>query len=378
MSEGSSMLRVALEPARDEAAGWQLLDARTGALIEEGPWVKEAVESAVPVPTDDGDYRVLVSTISPERGWAYERGAKMRVLDVAMRGGRMTVARDRRMTLAALRWEGLPARAAAFAVEPWTILWRNRSLIAAMVGRDLQGRYRGSFGDRLWAVAQPLLLMVTYWFVFGVVLKTRFNDDPNPAIYVLHFLCGMLPWLAFSEAVGRAPNVILEHRNLVKKLVFPVEILPLNLVFSALTTGSVAILVYLFFVRGILEWFPWTILWLPLIVVTQFLLAAGVCWAWAAVGLFARDLAQVNGFLLTAVFFLTPICYPEKSLPPELVPLLQKSPIYKLVAEYRLLLIVGDAPDWKIYGQLLLMGLAAFYFGYAVFRKLRPSFPDVL
>lgn len=372
------MLRVYLKPVRDEASGWQLLDARTGALIEEGPWVTEPAESEVPLPPEDGEYRVLVSTVSPERGWAYARGGNMRVVDFAMRGGAMTILRDRSTTLRALRWEGLPRRAVAFAMEPWTAIWRNRSLIAAMVSRDLQGRYRGSFGDRFWTIAQPLLLMVTYWFVFGVVLKTRFNGNPDPSIFVLYFLCGMLPWLAFSEAVGRAPNVVLENRNLVKKLVFPVEILPLNLVFSSLVTGGVALVIYLFFVRAILEWFPWTLLWLPFLLLPQFMLTAGICWAWAGIGLLARDLVQVNGFFLTTMFFLTPICYPEQSLPAGLVPVLQKFPIYKLVAEYRLLLIAGSAPDWRVYGQLLLMAVVIFYLGYGVFRKLRPSFPDVL
>jgi lipopolysaccharide transport system permease protein len=228
------MLRVLLEPVREEAAGWQLLDARTGSLIEEGPWVKEPVESEVPLPVDDGDYRVLVSTVSPERGWAYTRGARMRVVDVSVRGGVTTVTADRMTTLRALRLLGLPGRLVSFVGEPWLVLWRNRSLIAAMVERDLEGRYKGSFGDRFWSLAQPLLLMLAYWFVFGVVLQTRFEGKADSSTYVLFFLCGMLPWLAFSEALGRAPNVILEHRNFVKKLVFPVEILPVNLVFSGI------------------------------------------------------------------------------------------------------------------------------------------------
>jgi len=244
------MLRVSLEPVRDEAAGWQLLDARTGALIEEGPWVTEAVESEVPIPTDDGDYRVLVSTVSAERGWAYSRGASMRVVDVAVRHGAQSVTNDRRTTIQALRWLGLPARLANFAVEPWLLIWRNRSLIVAMVERDLEGRYKGSYGDRFWTIAQPLFLMLAYWFVFGVVLKTRFGDDPNPSIYMLFFLCGMIPWLAISEAVGRAPSVILEHRNFVKKLVFPVEILPVNLVFSGLVSAAFALVIYLFFLAS--------------------------------------------------------------------------------------------------------------------------------
>jgi lipopolysaccharide transport system permease protein len=372
------MLRVALEPVRDEAAGWQLLDVRTGALIEEGPWVKESTESDVPVPMDDGDYRVLISTVSAERGWAYARGAKMRVLDLGVRGGVMTVDRDRRTTLAALRFQGLPGRLAAFVVEPWALLWQNRNLIVSMVGRDLEGRYKGSFGDRLWTVAQPLLLMLAYWFVFGVVLKTRFADNPNPSVYMLFFLCGMLPWLAISEAIGRAPNVILEHRNFVKKLVFPVEILPANLVFSGLVSSALALIVYLFFLMATRERIPPEALWLPVVLAPQILFTLGVCWAWAALGLFARDLAQVNGFLLTLVFFLTPICYPTEKLPAEALGILQKSPVFKLVAEYRLLFISETRPDWAVMGQLTVMSLGIFYLGYGVFRKLRPSFPDVL
>lgn len=372
------MLRVDLEPVRDEAAGWQLLDARTGHLIEEGPWVRERGQSEVPTPAADGHYRLLVSTVCAEKGWAYARGERMRVIDFQVRNGAVGVDADRVTTLGALRRQGLPRRAAAFLWEPWAALWRHRSLIAALVRRDLQGRYRGSFGDRFWAIAQPLLLMITYWFVFGIVLRTRFNDDPDPTTYVLYFLGGMLPWLPFSEAVGRAPNVILENRNLVKKLVFPVEILPLNIVFSALISGLMALLVYVFLIRAVFERVPWTVFWVPFLLFAQFLLAAGFCWAWAAIGVFARDLGQINGFALTALFFLTPICYPEQSLPLGIVPLLQKSPIYKLVAEYRLLFILNSGPKWALYFQLLVISLAIFYLGYAVFRKLRPDFPDVL
>lgn len=372
------MLRVALEPRPGEPAAWQLLDARTGAVIEEGPWVAEPTESDVPVPDEDGRYRVLVSTVHPDRGWAYSRGEACRVLDLARRGGELTVTRDRTTTLRALRREGLPARLVQLTAEPWRLLVRNRALIASMVRRDWQGRYRGSLGDRVWAIANPLLLMLTYAFVFGVVLQTRFQGSSDPFVYVLYFLCGMLPWLAISEAIGRAPNVILENRNLVKKLVFPVEILPVNLAISGMCTGLMATLVYFFVLRAVQFDTPVSVFWLPVLLVPQFLLAAGVCWAWAGIGLFARDLGQINGFLLTVAFFLTPICYPEESLPAAVLPLLRKSPVYKLVAEYRLIFLGGHNPDWTVYLQLLFVGLIVFYAGFGVFRKLRPSFPDVL
>jgi lipopolysaccharide transport system permease protein len=188
----------------------------------------------------------------------------------------------------------------------------------------------------------------------------------------------MIPWLAISEAVGRAPNVILEHRNFVKKLVFPVEILPVNLVFSGLVSAGFALVIYLFFLMATRERIPLDALWLPIVMIPQILITLGVCWGWAAIGLFARDLGQVNGFLLTLVFFLTPICYPMEKLPAEASRILQKFPVYKLVGEYRLLFISGAPPDWPVMVQLLSMSIVIFYLGYGVFRKLRPSFPDVL
>ena len=122
-----------------------------------------------------------------------------------------------------------------------------------MVRRDILSRYRGSFGGTLWTFLNPLLLMATYFFVFGVVLHTRFGSDTTRTGFVLYFLAGMLPWLAFSEAVGRSPNVILEYRTFVKKIVFPLETLPINLVISGAVTEAIGLVIFiigLFAVRG--------------------------------------------------------------------------------------------------------------------------------
>ncbi len=113
---------------------------------------------------------------------------------------------------------------------PFETMWTNRSLIHSMTRRDILGRYRGSFGGATWAVLNPLFLMPTYFFIFGVVLEQKFNPNDQPTDYVLYFLAGMLPWLAFSEAVGRSPSILIEYRNFIKKLRFPVETLPVNIV----------------------------------------------------------------------------------------------------------------------------------------------------
>lgn len=257
-------------------------------------------------------------------------------------------------------------------------MWTHRALIKSMVRRDVETRYRGTFGDVSWTIIQPLLLMLTYWFVFGIVLKAKLGGDERPSIFVVYFLCGMLPWLAISEALGRAPNVILESRNLVKKLVFPVSILPVNLVAAGLVTQGLATIVFLFLHRAILNEYPVDALWIPIYWIPQVLLTLGLCWAWAAIGIFARDLGQINGFLLTLWFFLTPICYPEDSLPAAAVTILKKNPLYKLVGGFRLLFISSEGPNWTVALQLMITGLVAFYAGYAVFRKLRRGFADAL
>jgi lipopolysaccharide transport system permease protein len=247
-----------------------------------------------------------------------------------------------------------------------------------MVRRDLMSRYSGSFGGAFWTFLNPLLLMVTYFFVFGVVLEARFAQDPSPAGFALYFLAGMLPWMAFAEAVGRAPALMLQHRVFVKKLVFPVETLPVNVVAAGLVSEAVALVIFmaaLFLARGAV---PVSIVWLPVIIVPQVLFTAGLCWFLAALGVFVRDLGQVIGFLLTLWFFLTPISYPEASLPPQAAAALKFNPMNALVRCYRAVFLESGPPPpgalWKFWA----LGIATFVLGHAWFHKLRRSFADVI
>src|SRR5579884_1778382 len=203
------------------------------------------------------------------------------------------VLRSRITTLRAIRWESL-RRALPFVFAlPVRSLAANRGLIRSMVRRDILARYRGSFGDVLWTVLNPLLLMLTYFFVFGIVLRTRFGSDTSGSGYVLYFLAGMLPWLAFSEPAGRASWVILEHRNFVKKLVFPLEILPVVQVASGLVTEAIALLIFIggeLLLRGRI---PATAVALPAMLIPQVLFTIGFCWFLAALAVYFRDLGQI-------------------------------------------------------------------------------------
>jgi lipopolysaccharide transport system permease protein len=373
------------------AVGYHLFDADTGTLIVDGtrvhtgrdvpPGQAARMQFEVPVPQENGRYQVLLSPMREDVCWYYERGWPFLLVEAATTDGVSRVERVRVETASALRRErALRSLGRAF-VLPFRTIWRNRGLIRVMVRRDILGRYRGSFGGAFWTVINPLLLIVTYFFVFGMVLRSRFGADTSRSGFALYLLAGMLPWLAFSEAAGRAPGVMLEHRNFVKKLVFAVETLPVNLVVAGLVTELFAILLYCAFLLAVRGGIPATVAWLPVLLIPQLLFTAGVSWFLAALGVFARDLGQIMGFVLTLWFFLTPICYPESQwaeLPQAATAVLSKNPIFVLVHGYRAIFLEHHAPSLVAMGKLSLLGLLFFLAGHAWFYKLRKSFPDML
>jgi lipopolysaccharide transport system permease protein len=191
----------------------------------------------------------------------------------------------------------------------------------------------------------------------------------------------MLPWLAFSEPAGRAAHVILEHRNFVKKLIFPLETLPVNQVVAGLVTelfATAVFLVALLLIRGAI---PSSVVWLPLLLIPQLLFTLGICWFLAALGAYVRDLGQIMGFVLTLWFFITPICYPETSLstlPAGAFAVLRKNPFYVLVRGYRAIFLEGHPPELSALAKLWVVALIVFLLGHAWFYKLRKSFADVI
>src|SRR5262249_41440882 len=191
--------------------------------------------------------------------------------------------------------------------------------------------------------------------------------DPSRSGFVLYYLAGMLPWLAFSEAVGRSASVMLEHRNFVKKLVFAVETLPVNLVVSGLVTEFFAVILFCGVLLAVRHSVPATVAWLPVLLVPQVLFTLGLSWVLAALGVFVRALGQILGFLLTIWFFATPICYPESSLPASATVLLAKNPIFILVRGYRAILLDHSAPAFGSLWKLWLLSLAVFVLGHAWF-----------
>jgi lipopolysaccharide transport system permease protein len=372
------------------ALGYQIFDPETGTLAIDGtrqapsrdlaPGERAHFEVVLALPHEPGRYRVFLSMMREHVAWFWEKGWPFVLIDAWVDDqsqGRLGPARCATTTL--LRAERLWRAVRRAVTLPFLTLWSNRSLIQSMTRRDILGRYRGSVGGSTWAILNPLLLIMTYAFIFGLVLQQRFNAGDKPSDYVLYFLAGYLPWLAFSEAVGRSPMILVDYRNFIKKLRFPVETLPINIVGSGLVTecfGLVIFAVLLILMRGGL---PLTVVWLPFLIIPQLLFTAGICWFLAALGLFLRDLGQVIGYVVTLWFFLTPICYPEQALKrTALGPILEKNPIFSLVRGYRRVLLEGHGPDKHAMIIFWCLAIVVFLAGHAWFYKLRKWFADVI
>ena len=394
--QGSSLaVRVQVENREGQtwtpenfSLGWQWYDPETNCFIMEGEWVAVAqdvrpgetasFEIVIPFPPEPAGYRIYVSPIQQPGGWAYARGDSFLLIVAEAGDGQVRIVEQRIATLGTLRWRRFKRAIPKFFLTPVRSIIANRALIRSMVRRDILARYRGSFGDVFWSVLNPLLLMATYFFVFGIVLPTRFGADHSTTGWAVYFLAGMLPWLAFSEPVGRSPYVIPEYRNFVKKLVFPLEILPVNHVTSGFVTEIFATILFLLALLIIRHSVPITVLWLPVLLIPQLLFTLGVCWFLAALGVFVRDLGQIMGFLMTIWFFITPICYAESAVPKGAIVILRKNPLFVLVRAYRSILLEGHPPEWLPLLKLWLVALAAFWIGHAWFHKLRQNFADVI
>jgi lipopolysaccharide transport system permease protein len=268
-------------------------------------------------------------------------------------------------------------RLLAGAVAPVRLLLEHRGLILAFVRRDVRGRYASSVLGLSWAVIQPLALLAVYTFIFSTILQVRFGAASGPGSFAAYLLCGMLPWLAFAEGVSRSAGVVLEHAHLLKKVVFPAEVLPVFVVLSALLMELVGLGALLVATAG-LGGLGWPVLLLPVILLLQTLLTLGLGWFLASVNVFLRDVGQLLGLALSLGMFLTPIVYPPEMLPPGFRWLLLVNPMAFLVEAYRAVVLEARLPPLRPVLLLAATALAAFLAGYWFFRRAKRAFVDVL
>ena len=267
--------------------------------------------------------------------------------------------------------------------SPWAMassFWRNRQLIWQMTKREVIGRYRGSVMGIAWSFFHPVLMLSVYTFVFSVVFKARWgggNEESKTQFAVVLF-AGMIVHSLFSECLNRAPGLILSHTNYVKKIIFPLEILPWVALGSALFHTLVSIFVLLLFFFALNFYLHWTLVFLPLVLFPLLLVIIGAAWFVASIGVYLRDVGQTIGIITTVLLFLSPIFYPISALPPEYRTALLINPLTFIIEQTRAVVIWGALPNFVGIAWYAAAGSAVAWTGFLWFQKTRKGFADVL
>ncbi|MEP7068173.1 MAG: ABC transporter permease [Usitatibacter sp.] len=257
-------------------------------------------------------------------------------------------------------------------------LWRNRSLVLELARREFSGRYRGSFGGVVWSFAEPLFLLAVYTLAFGVIFKARWGFAGGTGDYALMLFAGLIVFNAFAECLNKAPLLIIANPNFVKKVVFPLEILPWVMALTALAHALMGIAVWFlgyFLIVGVPA--PKSLLF-PLVLVTFFPLLLGIGWLLSAIGVIVRDASQLTTMFSHALLFVTPIFYSIDAVPPLLRGALMLNPLTFVVEELRLVLVYGEVPLLRGLGMYFLLSTLFAWVALLLFRRLRPRFADLV
>lgn len=258
-------------------------------------------------------------------------------------------------------------------------LWRNRGLVWALIRREIAGRYRGSIMGLLWSLFNPIFMLAIYTFVFSVVFKARWNaGSDSKTEFALMLFAGLMIFSLFSECLNRAPGLIVGNTNYVKKVVFPLEILPWVALGSAMFHFLVSLSVWLV-AYAILFGAPnVTVIFLPLVVFPLVFFTLGVTWFLASLGVFLRDVGQVISVLIPVLMFMSPIFYPVTALPEAYQGYLMMNPLTPVIEQARVVMFSGHLPDFAQLARHGLASLLVFWLGFAWFQKTRKGFADVL
>jgi lipopolysaccharide transport system permease protein len=259
-------------------------------------------------------------------------------------------------------------------------LWRNRQLITQMSRREVAGRYKGSVMGLAWSFFNPVFMLAVYTFVFSVVFKARWGvggEESKTKLAVVLFV-GMIVHGLFAEVINRAPGLILGNVNYVKKVVFPLEILPVISMGAALFHSLVSLGVLLIAFALFNGYLHWTAVLAPLVVLPLVILILGLAWMLASVGVFLRDVGQTIGIITTVMLFLAPVFYPITALPEEMRPWIMANPLTFIIEQAREVLIWGHSPNWIGLGIYTAAATVVAWAGFAWFQKTRKGFADVL
>lgn len=260
-------------------------------------------------------------------------------------------------------------------------LWRNRQLIVQMTKREVVGRYKGSAMGIAWSFFNPVFMLIVYTFVFSEIFKSRWGgvggDDSKTQFAVVLFV-GMIVLSLFSEMLNRAPGLILSNVNYVKKVVFPIEILPVVAMGAALFHCLISLGVLLAAFALFNGYLHWTAVFVPLVMLPLVILSTGLSWMLASLGVFLRDVGQTVVIITTVLMFLSPVFYPVTAVPERFRPFIMANPLTFIIEQAREVLIWGHFPNWIGLAIYTLAATAIAWAGYAWFQRTRTGFADVL
>ena len=260
-------------------------------------------------------------------------------------------------------------------------LWQHRSLLRQFTARQIEARNRGSLLGMTWAFLNPLLMLGLYTFIFSVVFPGQFGDGPEQPKYALVIFGGLICYHLMADVLATAPGMITSNPNFVKKVVFPLEILPAAVVGASLFHLLVSVGLFLVGALVLGHTFTLHALWLPLILLPLLLLALGMGWILSALGVFLRDLQQIMGFLNLILLYASCIFFPPArvaELAPAVWSVLRFNPLLQTIELVRQTVLWGHAPELGVLAYTTACGLVCFVAGYAFFRATRPAFADVV
>lgn len=262
--------------------------------------------------------------------------------------------------------------------ELFASLWRHRSLVLELTRREFSGRYRGSFGGIVWSFVQPLFLLTVYTIAFGVILKSRWGFSGGTAEYALMLFAGLIVFNAFSEVLIKSTTLVTGNPNFVKKVVFPLELLPVINVATVLMHVLIGIAVWFLGYFLLFGTPKAAAILFPLILMCFIPVLLGLGWLLSALGVIVRDISQLTGMLNHTLLFLTPIFYSIEAAPPMLQKFLMLNPLTFVVEQFRLVLFYGQMPAMKGLAIYFVLACLFSWISLVLFRRLRPAFADMV
>lgn len=268
-------------------------------------------------------------------------------------------------------------------ISRWKQLWLKFDLLRILVRRDLEARYKGSILGNLWSIVNQLSQLLIYTYVFSIVLKVKLSlkglPEENSLVFGLWLFAGLVPWIAFTTGLMQAANSVIAQTNLVKKVVFPLSLLPLVPIFSTLIESAFGLIILIIFVAFKIGNLHETLALLPFILLPQLLFTAGLGYLTAGLTVFLRDIPQTLAVVLNLWFYLTPIVYPLDVVPTSVRDLVfWLNPIATITQIYRDLVLVGEVDHGGEWITLAILSILVFYGGFWVYQRLRSGFADVL